>query len=141
MPATHRIKCTGPSIPVGSRLERTWVCICGQWTEHGYDKAVKQGYREHLAESTDLSKHLPQTEPAAVTSTPEASLSTESLARITDLDARIEVMQDRLASAVDYATIFRTADDAESVEACERAIRLANMLSQAILATAVRRTS
>lgn len=66
---------------------------------------------------------------------------TESLARITDLDSRIEVMQDRLAIAVDYATIFRTADDAESVEACEKAIRLANMLSQAILATAVRRTS
>jgi hypothetical protein len=63
-----------------------------------------------------------------------------SLARITDLDSRIEVMQDRLAIAVDYATMFRTADDAESVEACEKAIRLANMLSQAILATAVRRT-
>ena len=62
----------------------------------------------------------------------------ESLANIADLDTRIEVMQNRLAIAVDYATAFRTADDAESVAACERAISLANMLSNAILATAVK---
>jgi hypothetical protein len=64
-----------------------------------------------------------------------------SLARITDLDARIEVMQDRLAIAVDYATAFRASDKPDEVEACEKAIRQANMLSQAILAFAVRRTS
>lgn len=62
-----------------------------------------------------------------------------SLSRIHDLDSRIEVMQDRLATAVDYATTFRTSDKPNEVEACEKAIRFANMLSQAILATAVRR--
>lgn len=77
---------------------------------------------------------------AAASETAALSSQNDSLARITDLDARIEVMQDRLAVAVDYATAFRTADEPEQVEACEKAIRLANMLSQAILAMNVRRT-
>lgn len=67
--------------------------------------------------------------------------STTALANIPDPADRIEVMQDRLAVAVDYATAFRTSDEPDQVQACERSIELANMLSQAILATAVRRPS
>jgi hypothetical protein len=96
---------------------------------------ARQMVRTHVAEQEAAAK----SEAEALAARPLPG--TESLARSTDLDARIEVMQDRLAIAVDYATMFRTADDAESVEACEKAIRQANMLSQAILAMNVRRTS
>lgn len=51
---------------------------------------------------------------------------------------RIEDLQDRLYIAVDYAQAFRSASDPESVEACEKAIRYANMLSNAILALSVK---
>src|SRR3546814_10933778 len=48
---------------------------------------------------------------------------TESLSRIFDLDARIEVMQDRLAIAVDYATLFRTAARAAERGVGKRCVR------------------
>lgn len=50
------------------------------------------------------------------------------------MEQRIEELRDRLNTAVDYAQMFRADTDPENVEACERAIRYANMLSHAILA-------
>ena len=50
---------------------------------------------------------------------------------------RIEELQDRLNIAVDYAQMFRASDDAECIEACEKAIRYANMLSHAIVALSI----
>lgn len=47
---------------------------------------------------------------------------------------RILELADRLNIAVDYAKAFRADDDPTCTEACEKAIRYANMLSQAILA-------
>jgi hypothetical protein len=63
--------------------------------------------------------------------------------RLSDMPmrSRIEVMTDRLAIAVDYATTFRASSEPEEVEACERAIRFANMLSAAITATVAARQS
>jgi len=49
----------------------------------------------------------------------------------------IAAAQRRLEIATDYATTFRAADEPELIEACEKAIRFANMWSQAILAMAV----
>lgn len=49
-------------------------------------------------------------------------------------DTTIEVLTDRLKHAVEYARTFRADDEPQMVEACERSIRYANMLSQAILA-------
>ena len=46
----------------------------------------------------------------------------------------VEILQDRLEVAVEYAQQFRSAIEPESVEACEKAIRYANMLSHAIIA-------
>lgn len=45
--------------------------------------------------------------------------------------------QRRLEIATDYAVTFRSSDEPELIEACEKAIRFANMWSQAILAMSV----
>lgn len=50
---------------------------------------------------------------------------------------RIEELQNRLNIAVDYAMAFRSESDPELVEACEKSIRYANMLSAAIVALSV----
>lgn len=51
---------------------------------------------------------------------------------------RIAFLQDRLNIAVDYAMAFRSESDPDLVEACEKAIRFANMLSAAIVALSVK---
>lgn len=47
MNATHALRCDGPTLSKGARLERPWSCACGA-TFYGYDSAVKQQYREYL---------------------------------------------------------------------------------------------
>ena len=54
------------------------------------------------------------------------------------MDARTEELQERLNVAVDYAMVFRSDVDPKCVEACEKAIRFANMLSAAIVALSIK---
>ncbi len=51
-----------------------------------------------------------------------------------DTIAYVNDLKSRLQTAVNYAGTFRSDTDPECVEACEKSIRYANMLSQAILA-------
>lgn len=44
--ATHTLKCDGPSLVKGVRLERPWSCTCGAKFD-GFDTAVRKAFAAH----------------------------------------------------------------------------------------------